>query len=121
MARPHILVVDDTRINRELIEMALEDDFDVTLANDGEAALAAIAERRPDVVLLDIMMPKLDGAGVLEALKDDAELIARTYIITALGRDALPQAAKDALVAGYVQKPIDVDALRLAVTAAAAA
>ncbi len=115
MTRRHVLIVDDTRINRDLIEMALEDDFDIALACDGEAALEAVRDCRPDVVLLDMMMPKLDGAGVLTALADDEALLRRTFLITALGRDALPPVARDAPVAGYLQKPIDIDALREAI------
>lgn len=117
MPRRHVLIVDDTRINRDLIEMALEDEFDIALACDGEAALDAVRDCRPDVVLLDMMMPKFDGAGVLDALADDEDLVRRTFLITALGKDALPPVARDAPVAGYIQKPIDVDALREAIDA----
>ena len=51
-----------------------ESDFELTCAEDGEAGLQAIEARRPDVILLDLMMPKLDGFGVIEKLRSDPEL-----------------------------------------------
>ena len=54
------------------LEFVLEDEgFDVLMAEDGEAALRAAGERIPDVILLDQMMPKMDGKQVLSALKQD--------------------------------------------------
>jgi adenylate cyclase len=71
----HVLVVDDDPINRALLTKRLElDGHRATAVDNGFAALAAIGEARPDVVLLDIEMPGLDGIEVLARLKADADL-----------------------------------------------
>jgi CheY-like chemotaxis protein len=71
----HILVVDDDPHVAEMLRQILpESDFVLTCAEDGEAGLQAIEARRPDVILLDLMMPKLDGFGVIEKLRANPEL-----------------------------------------------
>src|SRR4051794_10874191 len=65
-----ILVVDDDAVNRKLLEHnLLADGHQVITANDGNEALERLREQRPDVVLLDVLMPGLDGFGVLEHMK----------------------------------------------------
>ena len=72
---PLILIVDDVPDNLEILQLRLESQgYEVILAGDGEAGLAIIRERRPDLVLLDIMMPKLDGIGAVKELKADSSL-----------------------------------------------
>ncbi|MHB1244547.1 MAG: response regulator, partial [Gaiellaceae bacterium] len=69
-----ILVVDDDPTIRRLVTTTLaRDGLELREAADGEEALACIAERRPDVIVLDLAMPVLDGFGVLERLLDDTE------------------------------------------------
>ena len=59
---PLILVVDDVPDNVEILQLRLESQgYEVITAGDGEAALAIVRDKLPDLVLLDIMMPKLDG------------------------------------------------------------
>jgi GAF domain-containing protein/DNA-binding response OmpR family regulator len=71
----HVLVVDDDPNIAEMLRQTLsEEDFVLASAEDGEAGLRAIEARRPDVILLDLMMPKLDGFGVIERLRLDPEL-----------------------------------------------
>ena len=71
----HVLVVDDDPNVAEMLRQTLpESDFVLASAEDGEAGLRAIEERRPDVILLDLMMPKLDGFGVIERLRANPEL-----------------------------------------------
>lgn len=67
-----ILVVDDAEVNREILRVILEDDYDVIMAADGEEALDALKRRQDDVsaVLLDLHMPKIDGFAVISDLKD---------------------------------------------------
>ena len=67
---PRILVVDDNSTNVELLRVRLSTlGYEVFTAMDGEAGLASARELEPDLVLLDIMMPKLDGISVLKQLK----------------------------------------------------
>ncbi len=69
--KPLVLVVDDNEHNREYARQALAARWDVRGAADGEAALRAVTERRPDLVLLDLSMPRLDGWEVLRRLRRD--------------------------------------------------
>ena len=71
----HVLVVDDDPNVAEMLRQTLpESDFVLAAAEDGEAGLLAIKARRPDVILLDLMMPKLNGFGVIERLRADSDL-----------------------------------------------
>jgi DNA-binding response OmpR family regulator len=71
----HVLVVDDDPNIAEMLRQTLsESEFVLDSAEDGEAGLLAIEARRPDVILLDLMMPKLDGFGVIERLRSNPEL-----------------------------------------------
>ncbi|HEV2756614.1 MAG TPA: response regulator [Actinomycetota bacterium] len=72
MTRPLVLVAEDDFNVRLTLEIVLEDEgFETLLAADGEAALAAARESIPDVILLDQIMPKLDGKQVFNALRAD--------------------------------------------------
>jgi len=72
---PRILAVDDMPTNLEILRVRLEaQGYEVITAEDGEQALEKARELEPDLVLLDIMMPKLDGIAVLKQLKQDAML-----------------------------------------------
>ena len=65
---------DDKMISTSLVEGFTQAGFEVTPAYDGEEALLKIKEVKPDIILLDIMMPKLDGIGVVWELKSDTEI-----------------------------------------------
>ena len=70
-----VLVAEDSMVVRALLRAQLRDrGYEVVEAVDGEQAVAVAAEKRPDVILLDIEMPRLDGFGALERLKADPEL-----------------------------------------------
>jgi signal transduction histidine kinase/DNA-binding response OmpR family regulator len=69
--RPRILLVDDNADMRDYVQRLLGTRYDVQVAEDGEAALMAIEKRRPDLVLSDIMMPRLDGLGLLTQLRSN--------------------------------------------------
>jgi CheY-like chemotaxis protein len=68
-------VVDDDPLVTEMLRQTLPDsEFALASAEDGEAGMQAIEAQRPDVIVLDLMMPKLDGFGVIERLRADSEL-----------------------------------------------
>ncbi|HZU95805.1 MAG TPA: response regulator, partial [Planctomycetota bacterium] len=69
MSRKRVLVADDNDGNRELARQVLVDGFDVLLAPDGVAALEQVRRERPDLVLLDLSMPRMNGWDVARALK----------------------------------------------------
>lgn len=105
--KPYILVVDDEQLVRDLLARALtEHGYETAAVGDGEAALAAIADRRPDLVLLDLMMPRLDGFDVLAALRSDPETVGLQVIV--LTARASQEVLQEALAAGaddYISKP----------------
>jgi DNA-binding response OmpR family regulator len=83
-----ILLVDDHSDIRRLIRITLGKNFEVFEADDGTAALQIVRTHRPDLVVLDVMMPgELDGLGVLDAIKADPELAqTRVIMVTARGQ-----------------------------------
>ena len=71
-ALPIFLVVDDDAVQREMMrEMLSDEHYDVVLAEDGNAGLAAVHRERPDLVITDLQMPGLDGLGLLRKLRRD--------------------------------------------------
>ncbi|MES2481621.1 MAG: ATP-binding protein [Pseudomonadota bacterium] len=70
-AAPRVLVADDNADMRRYIERLLDGPYTVETVPDGEAALAAVRQRMPDLILADVMMPRLDGFGLLKALRSD--------------------------------------------------
>jgi putative two-component system response regulator len=84
--RSHILVVDDNELNCKYLTSELEDEgYLVSTAADGEQALVAVAEDPPDLILLDVMMPKLDGYEVCRRLKsDERTILIPVVMVTAL-------------------------------------
>jgi adenylate cyclase len=108
-----ILIADDNEANREILGRLLEArGYDLLMASDGEEALACARSKLPDLVLLDIMMPKMDGFEVCQRLKADKNLPFMPIILVTARADS-----KDVvrgLEAGgdeYVTKPIDQAAL----------
>jgi len=72
--RPTVLLVDDEPFNLDYLVQELEElDLEILTASDGQEALELIADNTPDMIFLDIMMPRLDGFGVLERLKADSD------------------------------------------------
>jgi len=106
---PRILVVDDNEANLDIAKMRLESQgYEVVSAVDGEDALTRVRENRPDLLLLDIMMPKLDGIEVTRRLKADASLPFIPIILVTAKADAKDVVA--GLEAGgddYLTKPFD--------------
>lgn len=115
MAEIRLLLVDDHPVVRRGLRgyLELEPDFTVVgEAGDGEEALRAIAETDPDVVLLDLKMPGLDGQGVLDRLDQERP---RVLVLTsATDAERVPNAIS-AGAAGFVYKDIDPDALASAI------
>jgi len=68
-----VLIVDDTETNIDILMDTLGDDYDIAVAMDGESALEAVEEEPPDLILLDIMMPDINGFEVCKRLKDNPE------------------------------------------------
>lgn len=110
---PRILAVDDTPENLEILRLRLEaNGYEVVTATDGEEGLAKSRDLAPDLILLDIMMPKLDGISVVRMLKADASLRSIPVILVTAKSDT--RDVIEGLDAGgddYLTKPVDQKAL----------
>src|SRR4030088_812471 len=116
---PLVLVVDDVPDNVDILQLRLESQgYEVITAGDGEAALGIIRDKLPDLVLLDIQMPKLDGIETVKRLKADESLPFIPVIMVTARADAKDVVA--GLEAGgddYLTKPVDQSALMARVRA----
>ena len=108
-----ILVADDTPANVRMLETRLRHDgYEVVTARDGEEALAVARETRPDLILLDIMMPKLDGIEVCRRLKADSSFpFTPIIMVTAMADTKDVVAGFEAGGDDYLTKPVDHQAL----------
>ncbi len=101
-----ILLADDNADMRDYVSRLLGQYYDVVAVGDGEAALREIRDRPPDLVLADVMMPRLDGFGLLKALRDDSET--RALPVVLLSARAGEEARIEGMRAGaddYLVKP----------------
>ena len=114
-----ILVVEDNERNRRLFKLLLEGmGCECLMAVDGEEGLLRIREDSPDLVLMDIQMPRLDGISALARLRDDPA--APAIPVVAVTSHAMPGDRERLLAAGfadYLPKPIDTDEFRRVVRA----
>jgi CheY-like chemotaxis protein len=104
--RGRLLVVDDDPQVVDLVRQLLEDEpYEVVAAVDGQEALEAISHQRPDIVLLDLLMPRLDGFAVIEHLRQDAQYRQLPVIVlTAKTLTAAEYALLDQRVRTVIQK-----------------
>lgn len=112
MAKKKILVVDDTEFNRDLVIQLLEDQYDLLVAVDGAVAIAKAAEEKPDLILMDLGMPVMDGWEATRRIKANPEL--KHIPIIAVTSHAMVGDEIQAREAGcddYVPKPIDENEL----------
>jgi DNA-binding response OmpR family regulator len=107
-----VLIVDDDASLRRFLTTALElEGFTTAGATNGREALSAMQQHKPDVVLLDVMMPVMDGWGVLSAIRADAESNTRVIMVSANAtRDAQLQ-AWELGCDDYLTKPVDLGVL----------
>lgn len=115
-----VLVIDDDASIRRVIAYALSDEgYHVDQASDGQEALDLIARRHPNVILLDMKMPGLDGWAFVQLYRQRYERRAPIIVLTA-AQDAAKRSA-EVKADGYVPKPFDLDLLIERVTASARA
>lgn len=119
-SRPRIVVAEDESIIRmDLVESLRELGFEVVgEAGDGETALALVRGLMPDVALLDIQMPRMDGLEVAQQVLDQE--ICAVVMVTAYSQTSLVQRAAEAGAMGYLVKPIHTAELLPAITVAMA-
>lgn len=108
--KPLVVVADDDPQLLRLVARNLElEDFDVVAVSDGQQALDRIEEKMPELVVLDVMMPKLDGFSVLERVREFSAV--PVIIVTARGQDQDKVRGLDLGADDYLTKPFSVDEL----------
>ena len=110
-----VLVVDDQEINRDALEVILEDDYKIIFASNGEEALEKMHTHEMDlsIVLLDLMMPVMNGFEVLKKVKGDAHLKSIPIIVLTVDKNAELEALKLG-AADFITKPFDMPEVILA-------
>jgi len=102
-----ILAVDDSRTMRDMVTLALKDQgFNVTTAEDGMDGLEALEKMEPDAIITDINMPRLDGFGFIDAVRDRPETKGTPILVLTTESSAeLKSRARDAGATGWIVKP----------------
>ena len=113
MEKINVLIVDDNARTASMLEEIVQGDEEMTVigkAENGLDALEMIRDKEPDVVLLDLIMPKLDGLGVLEKVKKDKELkkVPAFIVISAIAQERVTENAFELGASYYILKPFDV-------------
>jgi len=115
--KPSLRVVvaeDEALIRLDLVEMLTEAGYEVVgQAGDGEAAIAITEKEKPDLVVMDVKMPKLDGISAAERIAN--QRIAPVVILTAFSQRDLVERARDAGAMAYLTKPFTIDDLMPAI------
>ena len=108
-----VLVVDDMIDNTIVLSLDLQQQgYRVVTASDGEQAVRIALKTYPDIILMDIGMPELDGFGAARKIREaDAMRTVPIIAITAFGTEGFQHAARDAGFDGYLTKPIDFERL----------
>lgn len=114
MSRLNVAIADDNERILQLLGDIVSNDDDLQVvgtAKDGEEAYRLIKEKEPDVVLLDIVMPKLDGLGVLDKVQKDNSIQKCPFfvMISAIGKDNITEAAFSKGADYFIMKPFDKD------------
>jgi two-component system, OmpR family, alkaline phosphatase synthesis response regulator PhoP len=104
-----ILIADDIQQNRELLEAYLDDEgYEILMASDGQETMKLVDEHQPDLVLLDIMMPRMSGYEVCTQLKSDPDRRAiPVLIVTALNEMGDIEKAVEAGCDDFLTKPVN--------------
>ncbi len=114
MSKINVAIIDDNERMVHLLDNILKTDDSIQVvgkASDGIAALSVIKEQEPDIVLLDLIMPKLDGLGVMQRVNKDTTLKKHPafIVISAIGKESITEDAFSQGAVYYIMKPFDND------------
>lgn len=107
-----ILIVEDVELNLDLLVQLLEDDYELITAENGKAGVSLAKQYKPDLILMDLSLPVLDGWEATRQIKADKEL--KDITIIGLSAHAMSGDKEKALAAGcddYLTKPLDEELL----------
>ena len=111
--KSRILAVDDNPTNNEIIQEMLSEDYDLQMATTGEEALKIATDFRPDLILLDIMMPGMDGYEVCRRLRANSNLMyTKIILVSAKTMTSERLEGYEAGADDYITKPFDDDEIR---------
>ena len=116
MEKLNVAIADDNVRMADILGQMIEEDKDLTLvgkAHNGEEICSIIREKEPDVVVLDIIMPKMDGLGVMEKLKEDKSLkkFPAIIVLSAIGQESVTEDAFALGASYYIMKPFNNEML----------
>jgi DNA-binding response OmpR family regulator len=113
MAKKTLLIVEDEENIANAQKLILQDEFDIHIANDGETGLKKAKELKPDLILLDLMLPKMNGIDVCKSIRIDPEIgDSKIIMVTAKNQ---PQDEMQGMETGaddYIMKPFEADELK---------
>jgi two-component system, chemotaxis family, chemotaxis protein CheY len=98
-----ILIVDDSQFMRNVLKDVLSTDYEVIEAENGKQGIEKITAEKPDLVLLDVIMPEMDGIEVLKKIGTEHKVI----IISAVGQEKMVDEAKSLGAVDYIVKPFE--------------
>jgi twitching motility two-component system response regulator PilG len=109
METPRVLLVDDSRVVRKIVEMTLwRERIEVVTASDGLGALASVADAQPDLMLLDILLPHMDGYQVCQVVRHHQDYRDLPILLLS-GKDSVVDRVRGKLAGStdYISKPFD--------------
>jgi CheY-like chemotaxis protein len=115
--KPKVLVIEDDEYSRDaLAHLLVAEGYEAQSANDGESGLEKAHEMRPDVIVLDLNLPGIDGKRVIEMIRQDGPLRMVPILVVTGDEDKEAQAAVDTGADGYLTKPVEFDDLIRAIS-----
>ncbi len=107
MPKKSIVIVEDEIPIAEAEKMILESDYDVTMVHHGSEAVRVIKDKRPDLVLLDVMLPGLNGFDICRILKADSEITSKIVMVTAKNEEKDEMIGMGLGADDYLMKPFE--------------
>ena len=110
--KKYILIVEDDEINQSILVEFLQYDYEITTANNGEECISSVNEHLPDLILLDIMMPVMDGYEVIKSCRNDPKYKdIPIIVVSAMATKEEKQVVYDLGVMDYITKPFEEEQL----------
>lgn len=109
--RQHLLIVDDDKDWTDLLKLYFLEKYEVKVANSACDAIDIVCAQRPDVIIVDLVMPRIDGFGIIHRLNNMTENRIPTILLTGWNTADVEECAASVGCAGVLSKPIELNAL----------